>query len=158
MLWRLTAEINGAVAAGSISSPIKDSEARALPYLQACIKESLRLFPPVTGTFDMVVPPEGDSFNGVFLPGGTKIGLSHWAVHRSITLFGPDPNVFRPERWLDVPEAQLQRMERNNELIFGYGRSKCLGQSIALMELNKVFVEVRSTSTFRERLQRAQDT
>lgn len=143
VLWRLTAEIDGAVSSDSISSPIKDSEARALPYLQACIKESLRLFPPVTGTFDMMVPPEGDTFNGLFLPGGTEIGVSQWAVQRSMTLFGPDAIVFRPERWLDVPDAQLQRMERNNELIFGYGRSKCLGQSIALMELNKVFVEVR---------------
>ena len=34
-------------------------------------------------------------------------------------------------------------MERNNDLIFGYGRFKCLGQSVALIELNKVFVEVR---------------
>ncbi len=34
-------------------------------------------------------------------------------------------------------------MERNSELIFGHGRFKCLGQAVALMELNKVFVEVR---------------
>ena len=69
--------------------------------------------------------------------------ISAWAVHRSINVFGPDANVFRPGRWLDVPEAQLNKMERNNELIFGYGRFKCLGQSVALIELNKVFVEVR---------------
>ena len=68
---------------------------------------------------------------------------SFWAVHRNINVFGPDANVFRPERWLDVPEAQLNKMERNNELIFGYGRFKCLGQAVALVELNKVFVEVR---------------
>ena len=72
--------------------------------------------------------------------------ISAWAVHRSTNIFGPDANVFRPGRWLDVPEAQLTQMERNNELIFGYGRFKCLGQSVALLELNKVFVEVRSFS------------
>ena len=66
-----------------------------------------------------------------------------WAIHRSTTIFGPDADVYRPERWLDAPEAQLQRMERNNELVFGYGRFKCLGQVVASMELNKVFVEVR---------------
>jgi cytochrome P450 len=33
-------------------------------------------------------------------------------------------------------------MERNAELTFGYGRFKCLGQPVALMELNKVFVEL----------------
>ena len=68
---------------------------------------------------------------------------SIWAVHRSTIVFGADANVFRPERWLESPEAQLHEMERNNELIFSYGRFKCLGQAVALMELNKVFVEVR---------------
>ena len=79
--------------------------------------------------------------NGVWLTRACSV--SFWAVHRSINVFGPDVNVFRPERWLDVSETQLNKMERNNELIFGYGRFKCLGQSVALVELNKVFVEVR---------------
>lgn len=68
---------------------------------------------------------------------------SAWAIHRSPIVFGPDANVFRPERWLDVPERQLQKMERNSELIFGFGRFKCLGKNVAFMELNKVIVEVR---------------
>ena len=75
---------------------------------------------------------------------------SSWAIHRSTIIFGPDANTFRPERWLDVPEAQLQRMEKNNELIFSYGRYKCLGQAVALIELNKIFVEVRFLSQFEE--------
>lgn len=74
MLWRLRAEIDAAAEKGRISSPIQDVEARTLPYLQACIKEGLRLFPPVTGLMPKVVPPEGDTFNGVFIPGGTEIG------------------------------------------------------------------------------------
>ena len=74
MLWRLRAEIDEVVNNGSISSPIQDCEARALPYLQACIKEGLRMFPPATGRLPKEVPPEGDTFNGVFLPGGTEIG------------------------------------------------------------------------------------
>ncbi len=74
VLWRLRVEIDEAVEKGRISSPIQDSEAKALPYLQACIKEGLRMFPPVTSLFPKIVPPEGDTFNGVFLPGGTEIG------------------------------------------------------------------------------------
>ena len=76
VLWRLNAEIDEAVKKGSISSPIKDSEARDLSYLQACIKEGLRIFPPSTGSFYKTVPPEGDTVNGVFLPGGTQIGYN----------------------------------------------------------------------------------
>jgi len=33
-------------------------------------------------------------------------------------------------------------MERNNELVFGYGRFQCLGKSVAFIELNKIFVEL----------------
>ena len=76
-LWRLRAEIDEAVHKSSMSSPVTDAEARALPYLQACIKEGLRLHPPVTGLFDRVVPPEGDTINGLFLPGGTEIGYEY---------------------------------------------------------------------------------
>ncbi|KAF6218508.1 hypothetical protein HO133_005857 [Letharia lupina] len=74
VLWRLKAEIDEAVDNGSISSPTQDSEARPLLYLQACMKEGLRLWPPVTGLFPKVVPPEGETSNGVFLPGGIEIG------------------------------------------------------------------------------------
>lgn len=39
----------GDVADASISKPITDAEARKIPYLQAIIKEGLRLNPPVVG-------------------------------------------------------------------------------------------------------------
>lgn len=41
-----------------------------------------------------------------------------------------------------VASEALTRMERNAELTFGYGRFKCLGQPVAQVELNKVFVEL----------------
>jgi cytochrome P450 len=70
-------------------------------------------------------------------------------IHRSIGLFGSDADAFRPERWIltsaggDEPSLEkLQKMERNNDLIFGSGRHQCLGKSVAMIELNKVFVEL----------------
>lgn len=33
-------------------------------------------------------------------------------------------------------------MERNNDLIFGHGKYSCLGKSVAVIELNKDFVEI----------------
>jgi cytochrome P450 len=74
MLGSLRAEIDEGIKNGQISSPIKDTEARKLTYLQAVIKETLRLWPPIQGLLQKVVPPEGDTFNGVFIPGGTFIG------------------------------------------------------------------------------------
>jgi cytochrome P450 len=72
-LAKLKAEIDSGIDNGLISSPIRDSEARKLPYLQACIKEALRMWPPVPGMLSKLVPPEGDTINGMFIPGGTAI-------------------------------------------------------------------------------------
>ncbi|KAF2834894.1 cytochrome P450 [Patellaria atrata CBS 101060] len=145
ILSKLRAEIDEGICEGRISSPIRDSEARQLPYLQACIKEALRLWPPVVGMLQKIVAPEGDTIDGVFVPGGTLIAQNTWSLGRQPLLHGPDFALFKPERWLPTSSsspANLAQMERDAELTFGYGRFKCLGQPVALMELNKVFVEL----------------
>ena len=71
-----------------------------------------------------------------------------WGVHRNVDIFGPDADLFRPERWFERQGEQLQAMERNMELIFGYGRFSCLGKNVAMIELNKTFVEVSQVSHF----------
>jgi cytochrome P450 len=68
---RLLEEISSA----SISKPIKDAEARKLPYFQAVIKEGLRVFPPVTGAISKEVPPGGDAINGFFVRGRNKYSM-----------------------------------------------------------------------------------
>jgi cytochrome P450 len=73
---KLLAEISGA----TLSSPISDAEAKKLPYLQAIIKEGLRIYPPVAGLMAKRVPPEGDTINGMFVPGGTQIGYGAWGI------------------------------------------------------------------------------
>ncbi|KAJ3945074.1 uncharacterized protein N0V96_005097 [Colletotrichum fioriniae] len=137
---------------------ISDAEARNLPYLQAVIKEGLRIFPPVAGLMAKQAPPEGDAWNGAFIPGGTRVGWSSWAMFRRRDIFGEDAGEFRPERWLvgegegeeeeekeedgtTPAEKKLREMEATIELVFSYGRYQCLGRPVALMELNKVFVE-----------------
>ncbi|RBR23678.1 uncharacterized protein FIESC28_03474 [Fusarium coffeatum] len=121
---------------------ITDTEARAMPYLQAVIKEGLRIHPPVVGLMSKEVPAGGDTFKGHYLPGGTKIGYCAWGIFRRTDVWGEDANEFRPERWLDSSKDQLRLMEGTLELVFGYGRWQCLGKNIALMELNKVLVEL----------------
>lgn len=123
-------------------SIITDDEARTLPYLQAVIKEGLRIHPPVVGLMSKEVPPEGDTFKGVYLPGGTQIGYCAWGIYRRRDIFGDDADEFRPERWLDADEEKLKLMESTLDLVFGYGRWQCLGRNVAMMELNKVFYEL----------------
>ncbi len=138
VLAKLLAEIKGA----DISDPIQDSEARKLPYLQAVIKEGLRIHPPVTGLQSKYVPAGGDTLNGYYVPAGTKVGSSAWGVFLDKGLWGPDARVFRPERFLEGTAEEIKRKEIDIEGVFGYGRSSCLGKSVAAIELNKIFVQV----------------
>lgn len=139
---KLAEEVRTAAAAGRISNPITDEEARALPYLQAVIKEGLRVFPPVTGLMPTVVPAGGDVLGGVPVPEGTEIGWSAFGVQHSKRVYGTDAEVFRPERWLEGDAEHQRAMLGTWELVFKYGKWQCLGRTVALMELNKVFVEV----------------
>ncbi|KAK3936975.1 pisatin demethylase [Diplogelasinospora grovesii] len=140
---RLHAELDKAGVFGRpLDRIIGDAEARSLPYVQAIVKEGLRIFPPVVGLMSKVVPKGGDTFKGVYLPEGTKVGYCAWGIMRRREVWGDDASEFRPERWLEATPEKLKEMESTLELVFSYGRWQCLGKNIALMELNKVFVEL----------------
>jgi cytochrome P450 len=100
------------------------------------------MWPPTTGLIPKVTPPEGDTINGVFVPGGTEIGQCAWGIQRSKKVYGADSMIFNPDRWLRADGEALENMERSLGLVWGYGKYQCLGKSIALMELNKVYFEV----------------
>ena len=87
------------------------------------------------------VPKGGDTIEGMFVPEGTRIAHSTWAVQRDL-IYGDDVEIFRPERWIEADEERLLRMEQTLDLIFGHGRWGCLGKLVAFIELNKIFVEV----------------
>ncbi|CEI70900.1 hypothetical protein FVEN_g9720 [Fusarium venenatum] len=139
---RLQQEIDDAARAGTISTPITDAEARNLPFLQATIQEGLRFKNPATAPLYKEVPKEGDTINGMFIPGGTQIGISAFGVYHSKKVFGPDATVFRPERWLTAEPEQLELMAESVALVFSSGKWQCLGKPVAIMELNKIFVEL----------------
>ncbi|KAK8058425.1 Cytochrome P450 monooxygenase lolP1 [Apiospora phragmitis] len=142
---RLQAEIDTGIREGRISEEITLQEAKALPYLQAVIQEGLRIWPPFVGLVMKQVPKGGDTFKGVFLPEGTRVAHSTWAVTRNKEIFGDDAEMFRPERWLEEEQPDREKrahMARAAELVFGYGRWQCSGKTVALLELNKLFVQI----------------
>ncbi|RBA16038.1 hypothetical protein FPRO05_11888 [Fusarium proliferatum] len=139
---RLRQEITEAVSEGRASNPITDVESRQLPYLQAVIYEGIRIRPATTGMFFKDVPASGETMHGRYIPPGTSIGINASALLRSEALFGPDPQVFRPERYLEVDKETSAQMKRDVEIVFGYGRWMCAGKPIAFMELNKVIFEL----------------
>ena len=90
-----------------------------------------------------VLPEQGDSWRGVHLPAGTKVGYCAWGIMRCKEVWGDDTEECRPERWLETEDGEKwKKMEATIEWVFGMGRWQCLGRNVALMELNKVFVEL----------------
>lgn len=71
------AEIDAAVADGTVPAGrdqvISNTAGLSLPYLQACIKEGMRWLSPIAGMLPKQTPPEGDTINGYFVPGGVTI-------------------------------------------------------------------------------------
>jgi len=149
---KLQVEIDAAVASGDAPTGrvVSDSKARNFPYLQAVIREGLRIHPPVTDVVPKKVPKGGDTVTidgkQIFLPGGTDVSYCAWGVHRRKDIFGDDADQFRPERWLiednDANRGRLDTMTRTTEMIFGYGKYQCLGKPVAWMEISKVVFEV----------------
>lgn len=148
---RLQDEVDDAVRSGRAPGRgegfITAAQAKKLPYLQAVMREATRLSPPVANIFSRDVPPTGDTVRvdgqDVFLPGGACIGYSAYAMHHSKEIYGPDADAFRPERWLETDEERLGVMVFTNELVFGHGKFRCLGQKVAQMEISKFIFEVR---------------
>ena len=139
---KLRCEIDNAIQKGLCSTPITFSEANQLPYLQAVIKETTRCWQPLTGIATKIAPPNGAVSNGVHIPGGTQLALATQAIQEREDIYGKDARLWRPERWLEAEGEELRRMEKTWELTFAGGQYTCPGRAVALMETNKVVVEV----------------
>ncbi|KAK4155663.1 cytochrome P450 [Chaetomidium leptoderma] len=147
---KLQDEIDDAVAEEKVAvtgeGVIPFGVAKQMPYLQAVIREGLRVWPPVRNILPKDVPAGGDTVlvegKPVFLPGGVEIGYSSLAMHRDKKVYGEDADLFRPERWFEQDREKLAVMTRVNDLTFGHGRWQCLGKNVAQMELNKTVFEL----------------
>ena len=112
-----------------------------MPYLNAVVNEGFRICNPVPGGLPRVVPPGGDTYNGVWLPGGTKIRVQTLSVNRSETYF-TDPNIFVPERWLDKQPEKYKGDRLSASKPFSVGFHSCLGRPLALLELRLVLAKL----------------
>jgi cytochrome P450 len=98
-------------------------------YLDATVKEVLRIRPVLTVTPRKVIEP----FNvaGYTLPPGVHVTPCLYLAHRRPELWA-DPTAFRPERYLDGAPAPY------SWLPFGGGVRRCVGAAFATMELHEV--------------------
>ncbi|KAK1254750.1 hypothetical protein MKX08_008745 [Trichoderma sp. CBMAI-0020] len=131
-------------------------ELERLPYLDAFISESLRIGSPVLGRYTRVAPTETLTYNNYVIPPGvsdrrltmsplisvcltlsnimpkTPMSSASYFVHKDETLF-PDPDAFRPERWLEA--AERGQNLKKHLVAFTKGSRNCMGINLAYMEL-----------------------
>ncbi|KAJ0106870.1 hypothetical protein J7T55_014946 [Diaporthe amygdali] len=123
------------------SDPDDLSVLRGAPYLNAVIKETLRLYPTIISTLPRILD-QPVHIDGLQLPPGVTVGMQNYVHHRNPLIF-PDPEAFIPERWLGGT---------NNEDMdaaltpFSLGRRNCIGQNLAWCELHVVVSKVVRTA------------
>ena len=118
---------------GATRSPTSDNITE-LPYLRACMDETLRWRPVAAGGIPHMLTQD-DTYEGYFLPKGTMLFANAWAIHRDEDEYA-DPDEFIPERFLNnkfgtkntVSEKEDHRRETYG---FGAGRRGCPGQRLA---------------------------
>ncbi|MGH7550615.1 MAG: cytochrome P450 [Gemmatimonadota bacterium] len=106
------------------------NDLRRLRYLDAVVKETLRLYPPAWILSREAV--EDVDIGGHCVNAGSLVLMSQWVTHRDVCFFA-DPERFVPERWLD---GSLEReLPRFSYFPFGGGPRVCIGAFFGMMEL-----------------------
>lgn len=100
-----------------------------LPYLNACIEEGLRLFPPAA--FALPRDSPGAVIDGHYVPAGVVVGVENYAMHTDPRNWVA-PMSFRPERWIG---DGLAGDDRHASEPFSTGPRACLGINLAYMEM-----------------------
>lgn len=112
---------------------------RSLPYLNAFIKEVLRLHPPISIGIRRVLEPI--SISHFDIPKAANILYSPYLTHRSEN-YWEDAQSFKPQRFLDSNPS------RYHYLPFGAGTHSCIGMNLALLELHIIVATLTKYSSW----------
>lgn len=118
-------------------------DASKLPYLQAVIKEALRIHPVAGLPLWREVPEGGSVVAGQQFSAGSFVGVQPWVANHDKSVFGDDVHVFRPERWLEgETDAEKLREMDTQAFSFGMGARTCIGQHVARLEMSKLIPDL----------------
>lgn len=114
---------------------VDESDIKNLVYLQAIVKETLRLYSPSAfipfraAIEDCTISP------GYNIPAGTRLMVNVWKIHRDERVWS-EPNEFKPERFLTT-HKDIDLKGQNFEFIpFGSGRRACPGVALGLQSMH----------------------
>ncbi len=129
-LVRVREELDGLFADGR---EVSYQALREIPLLENCLKETLRLHPPLILLMRKVV--REFECEGYAIPAGTTVGVSPAVSNRMAEHF-PEPERFDPTRYEPGREEDKQPFAW---IPFGAGRHRCVGAAFAMMQLKTIF-------------------
>ncbi|HMX07819.1 MAG TPA: cytochrome P450 [Microthrixaceae bacterium] len=128
----VVAEMDALADAGG--GEITYQDLREVPWLEASIKETLRLHPPLILLLRLAkVPVEVEGYT---IPAGKLVGASPAVSNRLPEAFD-DPDRFDPSRYVEPRQDDLDNPW--NWIPFGAGRHRCVGAAFAMMQLKTIF-------------------
>ena len=139
ILRKLKAELNAEIPDASTLPTFKQVE--SLPYLTAVVQEGLRMHTGASARQQRVAPDEdliytdSEAAKKWTIPAGTPVSMTP-TLTQTLPQYFPDPNTFRPERWIENP-----RLDRYL-LTFSRGSRICLGMNLAYQEMYFVLASI----------------
>ncbi|XP_038692473.1 cytochrome P450 78A7-like [Tripterygium wilfordii] len=125
---RLHRELNG------VGGSLRDADVARLPYLQAVVKETLRVHPPgPLLSWARLSTSDVQLSNGMLIPANTTAMVNMWAITHDAQVW-EDPLEFRPERFIESEGgADVDVRGGDTRLApFGAGRRVCPGKNLGL--------------------------
>jgi len=119
--------------------PPRLQDLKALPYTEAVLKETLRLYP--AAWYAERAPLTDTELGGYPLPAHASVVISVYVTHRDARFFA-EPLRFTPERFLGLEDRQFPAY-----LPFGFGAHQCIGNRFALMEAQLLIASIAQRFT-----------
>ncbi|KAJ5701729.1 hypothetical protein N7488_009277 [Penicillium malachiteum] len=135
-LATLREEVDSVLAPDNIVAPY--DTVKNLPFLRACLDETLRIIPPTSAGLPRRKPPEGAMILGQWIPGDTSVSMTIYTAHHDASIF-PNLEEFQPQRWLDLEERKTMEPYF---IPFSTGARGCIGRNISYLEQTVVLASI----------------
>ncbi|KAL5022074.1 hypothetical protein ScPMuIL_001229 [Solemya velum] len=129
-------EIHRVLPNGEEISPEKLKE---LPYVKAILKETLRLY-PITFATSRILQDDVE-IAGYKVPSGSHVQANLYGMYRNPGFF-PEPEKFKPERWLRETSDMTTSLKALSNLVWGHGARMCIGRRFAEQEIHLLLTKI----------------